>query len=269
MIIYLDYLFIENVIFDFIILKEVTLISKIKYNNKKIIIATIISSLYVVIMLLFRITILNYFMSKMLLVFVIVYIAFKPEKILIYIKLVSTFLMVSIVNVGILVVTKSLLGIETLTGSIKIAIYIFVYIVGKLILFKFWKMYSTNVTNNSLNYTVTLKIGKEKYIYSGFLDTGNTVYSHGMPIIFAEVLDENLIKKLKGREYFETKTVTLGGTTIKKAYIFENILITKGNESWCVKAGVVFENSKMSKFNNYNMILNYILYTESMGGIKI
>ena len=34
MIVYLDYLFIENVIFDFIILKEVALASKIKYQNK-------------------------------------------------------------------------------------------------------------------------------------------------------------------------------------------------------------------------------------------
>lgn len=269
MIIYLDYLFIENVIFDFIILKEVGQISKIRQKDKRIIFASVISSLYVVFMLVFKLKEFNYLISKLFLAFITIYIAFKPEKLNSYIKLVAMFFMVSIVNVGVLIVTKTLLGISELTGLTKIAIYIFGYLVGKLVLFKLWKMYSTDVTKDSLNYTVILKVGKEEYTYEGFLDTGNTVYSHGMPIIFAEVYDENILMNLKDKEYFETKAVTLGNITVKKAYVFEDILISNGKESWCVKAGVVFENNKMTKFNNYNMILNYILYTESMGGVKI
>lgn len=269
MTIYLDYLVIENVIFDFIILKEVSGVSKVSCKNKNLLSASIISTLYVVMMLVFKLRMLNYFMSKMILAFVTIYVAFKPEKLINYVKLVLIFFLVSVVNVGILIVTKSLLGIETLTGIIKIAIYILVYLIGKLILFKLWKMYSIDVTKETLNYTVTLKIGGNKYTYNGFLDTGNTVFSHGMPIIFAEVLDENIFKYLKDKEYFETKTVTLGNVTIKRAYIFNDIYISNNTQSYKVKAGVVFENNKMSKWNNYNMILNYILYTESMGGIKI
>jgi len=269
MTIYLDYLFIENVIFDFIILKEVANVSKVKCKNKNLLIAAIFSSLYVVLMLIFKLVALNYFIIKVLLACATVYIAFKPNRITSYIKLILMFFLVSIINVGILIVSKNLLGIEEITGIIKIAIYVFVYLIGRLILFKLWKMYSTNVTKESLNYTVILKVDDAEYIYDGFLDTGNTVYSHGMPVIFAEILDENIIAKLKDKEYFETKTVTLGSVTIKKAYVFDNILIVNGKESYRVKAGVVFENNKMSKFNNYNMILNYILYTESMGGIKI
>jgi len=269
MVVYLDYLFIENIIFDFIILKEVSDISKFKSKNKNILVAAIVSSLYVVLMLIFKLQVLNYFISKILLAFVTVYIAFKPEKWRSYIKLILMFFLVSIVNVGILVVSKSLLGIDEFTGIIKIEIYIIVYLIGKLILFKFWKIYLSNITKESLNYIVKLKIGNKEYTYEGFLDTGNTVYSHGMPVIFAEIIDENMIKGLKDKEYFETKTVTLGNVTIKRAYVFENILVTNEKENYCVKAGVVFENKKMSKCNNYNMILNYILYTDSMGGIKI
>lgn len=269
MIIYLDYLFIENVIFDFIILKEVASISKVKHKNKSIIFATMFSAIYVVIMLIFKLKGLNYFVSKLLLAFLTVYIAFKPKKLICYTKLVSMFFLVSIVNVGILIVSKNLLGINELTGITKISIYIFVYIVGRIILFKLWKIYSTNITKSSLNYTVTLQIGKKEYKYEAFLDTGNTVYSHGMPVIFAEVLDESILEELHDKEYFETKTVTIGNITKRKAYVFEDILISNNEGTYHVKAGVVFENNKMSKFNNYNMILNYILYTESMGGIKI
>jgi len=130
------------------------------------------------------------------------------------------------------------------------------------------ELISVSVKDN-LNYTVILRVGSKKYTYEGFLDTGNTVYSHGMPVVFAEVFDESILDKLKDKEYFETKTVTLGNITVKRAYIFEDIQITNGRDTWRVKAGVVFENNKITKFNNYNMILNYILYTDSMGGIKI
>lgn len=269
MTIYLDYLFIENVILDYIILNEVATISKCECKKKKMLIASIVSSLYIVLMLLFKLKELSYFISKIILVFVTVYIAFKPNRITTYVKLVFMFLLVSVVHVGILVVTKSLLGIEELIGIYKISIYIFVYLAGRLVLFKLWKIYSTNVTKSSLNYTVTLKLGNNICAYEAFLDTGNTVYSHGIPVIFAEILDEDIIKYLKNREFFDVKTVTLGGVCKKKAYIFDDIEISNKQGCWRVKAGVVFEKGKMSKLNNYNMILNYILYTDSLGGIKI
>lgn len=269
MTIYIDYLFIENVLLDYIILKEVAIISKCEYKKKKILIASIVSSLYIVLMLVFKLRELNYFISKIILVFVTVYLAFTPNKTILYIKLVLMFFLVSVINIGILVITENLLGIEKLIGISKIAIYSFVYLIGKIVLFKLWKMYSTNVTKESLNYKVVLKIGNNSYTYDAFLDTGNTVYSHKMPIIFAEVLDKDIDIKLKEKEFFNVKTVTLGNVCEKKAYVFDDIVISNKQECWEVKAGVVFEKGKMSKLSNYNMILNYILYTDSMGGIKI
>lgn len=269
MTIYLDYLFIENVILDYIILNEVATISKCECKKKKMLIASIVSSLYIVLMLLFKLKELSYFISKIILVFVTVYLAFKPNRIISYVKLVFMFLLVSVVNVGILVVTKSLLGINEVTGINKISIYIFVYLTGRLLLFKLWKIYSTNVTKASLNYKVALRLGNNRYTYDAFLDTGNTVYSHGMPIIFAELLDEDIYKYLQNREFFDVKTVTLGSVCKKEAYIFDDIEISNNQGYWRVKAGVVFEKGRMSKLNNYNMILNYILYTDSLGGIKI
>ena len=52
--IYLDYIFIENFIIDFIILYETSLMAKIKVKNKWLVIAAALSSLYVVIMIVFK-----------------------------------------------------------------------------------------------------------------------------------------------------------------------------------------------------------------------
>lgn len=269
MTVYIDYLFIENVILDYILLREVSSISKIKCNAIRILIASILSSVYIVLMLVLKLRELNYVASKFFLAFLMVYIAFKPNKFKLYIKLVLEFFMVSIVNIGILVVIESLFSIEKLIGINKILIYALVYFAGKIILLKLWKMYSTNVTKSSLNYVVILKIGNREYIYDAFLDTGNTVYSHKMPVIFAEMLDEQMENELCAKESFDVKTITIGNICKKKAYIFEDILILNKEGSWKVKAGVVFEKRKISKSDNYNMILNYILYTDSLGGIKL
>ena len=90
-----------------------------------------------------------------------------------------------------------------------------------------------------------------------------------MPVIFAEMLDEQMENELCAKESFDVKATTIGNMCKKKAYIFEDILILKKEGSWQVKAGVVFEKRKISKSDNYNMILNYILYTDSLGGIKL
>ena len=112
MIIYLDALFIENIILDYIILKEVSIISKCKYNKICILFAAMISSVYVVLMVAFKLRELSYIIVKLLLILVVVYIAFKPNRITNYFKLMLFFLMVSAIYVGILIVTKSLLGLE-------------------------------------------------------------------------------------------------------------------------------------------------------------
>ena len=74
---------------------------------------------------------------------------------------------------------------------------------------------------------------------------------------------------LKQKEYFNITTITLSSKKEKRAYVFDKVEITCGNETYLVKCAVVFEDTKLSKDNNYNMLLNYILYTQEMGGIKL
>lgn len=269
MTIYLEYIFIENLIMDFIILKETIELAKLKVNNKRIILASIFSSIYVVIMLLFKFNILNYALSKLCLVLCMIVIATKLKNIRMYIKVYFLFFMVSTLNVGVYIVIANIFNITNQSGLEKTLIYIVTYYFTKTFISKLWKLYKVEINKRELNYTVELKIGEKIYTYIGFLDTGNTVYSHGLPVIFAEITDEKLISKLTAYETFNVKTVTLGSTCSKKAYVFDKIKISNKTKTWLVKAAVVFENRRISRLNNYNMILNYILYTDSMGGIEI
>ncbi len=267
--IYLEYIFLENVIMDFVIIKETLEIAKIRLRNKRIILASIISSLYVVIMLYFKVREMNFVISKIFLMLVTMYIATDVKSVKSYLKGIMLFFMVSAINLGIYICISNIFNISANRGLEKALVYIATYYLGNKSLFKLWQMYKVELNKRELNYTVELNIGGELYIFNGFLDTGNTVYSHGMPVIFAEVIDEKMLEGLGKLECFDVKTVTLGNVCTKKAYILEGIKISSKKQYWVVKAGVVFETRQLSKLNNYNMILNYILYTDSMGGIKI
>ena len=262
----LEYVFIENIILDYILLKETMWISKYQTKNIKLLFASIVGTMYVVLMLMFKLDILNYAISKILLAFTVIYIAFTPKKTKDYFKLILMFFVVSMVNTGTMVVIKQIFNIGKTSALLNILIYICNLFFDKFILLKLWKIYKDEITKRDLIYNVILNVNGKSYSYKGFLDTGNTVYSNGMPIIFASIEDKNI--NLENISSFEVQTVTLGNVTHKTAYVFENILIYNEQNRWCVKAGVVFEKNKITN-GSYNMILNYTLFTDNLGGIKI
>lgn len=271
MTIYLDYIFIENFIIDYILLKETSYIARKKVSNKRIILATIIASCYVVVMLYLKIQELNYIFCKMLLVIVMVYVTFNPKEISEYLKLIILFFLISTINVGSLIVVTNLLDMQNESFLLEIGIYILSFLISKFFASQMWQIYKREIKNNDLIYDVKIDLNGKKYKYKAFLDTGNNVYSHtnNVPVLFAEVLDDDMLKLIEKRDGFNIRTVTLSNQSNKKAYIFENTEITKNENIWIVKVAVVFENVKLSKDNSYNMLLNYILYTQDLGGIKI
>lgn len=271
MTIYLDYVFIENFLIDCVILKETSYIARKNITTKRTIISSVIASLYVVLMMYLKIEKLNYLICKLLLVIIMIYISFEPKRIDEYIKLIALFFLISIINVGTLIVITNLLKLKNTNGILKIIIYLASLFLSKLCMKDMWKIYKRRIKDDDLIYEVNIRLNNKKYIYKAFLDTGNNVYSYtyNVPVIFAEVLDETMLKNISNKEFFNIRTVTLSSECNKRAYIIENVEIKKENRVWNVKVGVVFENTKLSKDNSYNMLLNYILYAQDLGGIKI
>ena len=136
---------------------------------------------------------------------------------------------------------------------------------------RMWKIYKSNIKEDTLIYEVEISLGRKTYTYKAFLDTGNNVFSnvYDVPVIFAELLNKEMLLELDKKESFEIRTVTLSNESSKRAYIFDKVKIRNKDKIWNVKAAIVFEKVKLSKDKTYNMLLNYILYTQSLGGIKI
>lgn len=266
---YIDYIFFQNFIIDFILIKETEIFTRIKTKTKNCVLATAISSIYVVIMIIFKISQMDYFICKILLAFLINYIAFKPQKIEELIKTQIMFIMVSVINVGTIIVIQNLIRTNNKAGFLKIIIYLCGFGISKLFIERMWKLYKHEVKINNVIFDVTISLENKRYKYKGLLDTGNTVfsYTYNLPVIFAEMPKEKIPKeKLKS---FNIQTVSLSNKCEKKAYIIDNVEIKMNKEIIKTKAGVVFENIKLSKNNDYNMVLNYEMFIENLGGIKI
>ena len=271
MTIYLDYVFIENFIIDYILLKETSNIARKRISNKKAILAAIMASCYVVFMMYLKIQEFNYVIYKMLLVVIMIYITFKPKDVREYLKIIALFFLISCINVGCLIVITNLLNMQSTNLLLKLVIYILCFLFSKLFVNHMWQIYKREIKNNDLIYDVELELNGKVYKYKAFLDTGNSVYSYtnNLPVIFAEIIDNDLVKALENQDYFNIRTITLSKESNKKAFIFNKVEITKKDKTWSVRAAVVFEKTKLSKDSSYNMLLNYILYTQDLGGIKI
>jgi len=132
---------------------------------------------------------------------------------------------------------------------------------------QFWRIYKNKLSSMSLIQQVTLNIENTQYTYNGFLDTGNTVKSYelGVPVVFAEYLNEEQKNKVERLPQYTVVVSTISKQSREKVVLIEKAKI--GNR--IAKIGVVFINAKLNKNNKYNMILNYELFEELLGGIHI
>ena len=79
MIIYIDIIFIENIIMNTIILYATAIILKQKVKNIRLIISAVIGSIYSILMYITQLTIYSSIISKFILSVVMAYVAFKPN----------------------------------------------------------------------------------------------------------------------------------------------------------------------------------------------
>lgn len=267
MTIYIDYLFIQSFVLDFVILLQTKILSKENFKIYKGVIACTVSGIYTCLVITLGLEVLNYFWCKIFISFVTTYIAFTPKDLKRYVKLVSVFYLSSILNVGSAVfVSEILCEGKYQTLICKIVVYIISLLITYVASEKLWKIYKFEINSSKLYIPVEVILSGKKYIYTGFMDTGNTVYSYelSVPIVFAEYLTDEQKKRTKSLESTSVAVSTISKKSVEKAILVDSVI--KGKK---IKLGVVFVDNTLNKNGNYNMILNFKLFEEKLGGICI
>lgn len=265
--VYIEYIFIENLIMNYLLLYQTSSFIKEKVKNIKLIISAGVGAIYVCIMCFSKLDILNYSLLKILLSFVMVYICFMPKEIKKYLKIILFFYLVSVINVGTYLVIITIFNITLSNIFVKIIVYVlgafFIWCIDNQI----WRIFKLNLKKENLVYDVYVPSNGKYIAYKGFVDTGNTSkHLESSRMIFYANKKEIDVSNLK--------KVTINVNTVNnvdklEGYVVDNVIIKNKEKIKIVDIVICF--SKENIINNFgcDMIMNYEIYEEMMGGIYI
>ncbi|MBR6504669.1 MAG: sigma-E processing peptidase SpoIIGA, partial [Clostridia bacterium] len=165
------------------------------------------------------------------------------------------------------VLVEQMINVDMSKIILKLIVYSISLTLSYIFTKQLWKIYKNNINEKSLIYKVELEIEGNKYWYKGFVDTGNTARSIelNVPIVFAEYLDEEQKRKIE-----KTQKSQIEICTISSINYLEAIKVKKAKiDGKTIELGIVFVENKLDRKSQYNMVLNYHIFEEVLGGISI
>jgi len=268
--IYLDYIFLENLVINLIIIEQVTVLTKEEISRRKKIIISVLISIYTTITYCYANTFLASNIIKFLIIMIGIYFLYTPSKLFIFLKQISLYYLISFLYVGIVISLSLLFHINLNKLILKIITYVISGVLLQIFAKYIWKIYKSNIKEDDLTYTIYINNLKIK----GFIDTGNSVCDQitKLNVIF---ISQNL------RDQFEKigilnhdinigiKTVT--GNEILKGYVVQDVKIYHHNKhiTTIKKIIISFTLQEIEPTEKYSALIGYNTYVENLKGVTI
>lgn len=219
MTVYVDGLLFLNFFFDFLLLLVTAIILKRNVKTFRIILGAFAGSLSILI-LFFKIGNFELFLIKIYLAFLMCIIVFGFKNIKSFLMNLFSFYMVSIVLGGFLYYLNIEFsykhdGLVFYHNGVSVNI-VFLVIFTPIILYIYIKqirLYKSKISNM---YKVNIYVGRKVLNLNGYLDTGNTLYFKGRPIIITNINNE-----------FKNKKYMVPYTSINGSSLLECIKVRK------------------------------------------
>ena len=217
MTVYLDIIFLENFILNFIILYAVSLVIKEKAGCIKLMIASLIGASYVIIYYLINFQSKWNLIFKIILSVVMVYISFMPKSFREFIKQITFFYLVSFVfggaSLGVIYMVNA--GKISIRNGIIVGNYTLKTIfIGVILAFTIitvaFKFVKNRISKKDLFCNIKIIINQSKINVKAVIDTGNFLKEPitNIPVI---VVEKDILKNFVPREILENIENILGG----------------------------------------------------------
>ena len=195
MTIYLDIVFVENMLMNYIIIFACGIVVRQEVKKVRVLIGSLIGAVYTIVMYLNIIPLYSNFFMKMALSIVIVYVAFGPSSFRKLIKNLVIFYLVSFVFGG--CVFALMYFIEPQLVQIKNGVFVGAYplkvaLIGGVIAFVVvqvsFKIVKTKLSKRDMIYEIEVMINGKAGKVKGLLDTGNLLKEPitGIPVVVVE-----------------------------------------------------------------------------------
>lgn len=268
--IYLDYIFLENLVINLVIIEEITVFIKadVKYR-KKFIISSFIS-LYTTIVTIYSDGIISSGIIKILIIAIAIYVLYKPRTIIKYFKFIIVYYLISFLYVGTIISLTLLFNISLKNIIFKILLYIVSGIALTIFTKYLWKIFKSNIKANDLIYI--MYIGNQKI--KSFVDTGSNVkdsITH-LDVIFISNYYYEKIKEIGMlKEPIDINIKTVIGRQKVKGYIVENISFYKQQKyiTTVKKIIISFTLQEIETTEKYSALIGYNTYMENLKGVTI
>lgn len=205
-----------------------------------------------------------------------IYILFKPDNVIKYIKLLMYYFLIYTIYIGIIISTSIFLKINLDQITIRIILYIVSIFVTYIINKYMWKIWINKIKYNNLTYKLVL-CGQNNISFKVFVDTGNNLkdpFSNLDVIVlnskaYKRKHEKKTIDSIK-REVTTLDVLTATGKSKIKGYVFSNVSIKKGGIEKLLlkKAIIVFIDEEINN-NQYEGIISYNTYLEKLEGVII
>lgn len=219
MTIYIDIIFLENIIMNFIILLSTGLVLREKISYTRIFVASILGSVYVVVTYITNLKSLFGIFMKILLSIAMTYIAFNSKKVKTHLKEILTFYLVSFAFGGAAIATIYFVKPQNIL--IKNGVYVGRYatttillgaILGFILVNIVFKIIKKKITKSEMNCIMKVKLDEREEIVKAMLDTGNMLKDPItlMPVI---VVEKEMLYDFLPKEILNNLEKIIGGDT--------------------------------------------------------
>ncbi len=273
MTIYLDVIFLENFIINFIILYAVGIETKTKIKFLKLMLASIVGSIYVVIVYLINNSFFCNIIMKILLSIVMIYIAYKTNNLKTVLKMILYFYLTSFVfgggalaliyiaNTGKISIQNGVIHGKYTTLTIMTGI-----IIGFVLIIMAFKLIKSKISKKDVICNIEIEIEEKKVKTKAMIDTGNFLKEPitNIPVV---VVESNLLKNIIPNEILENIESILGGDlskiseSVKNKYLLKMKVIpftSLGKENGMV-LGIKAKEIKIEEMNETRKIEKVII----------
>ena len=290
MTIYLDVVFIENMCMNYIILFATAIITKIKVKHWKILISSVIGSIYAVILTLQLLEIYSNFFLKIILSITMVYIALEPKNIKNLLKQLIIFYLTSFTFGGVAFALLYFVRPQDILmkngvyiGSYPIKIALLGGVVGFVIITTAFKLIKNRMTKKDMFCEIQINFNEKKVNVKALVDSGHFLKEPitGLPVIVIEskklqdilpetilenvedILQGNKTEVLSKEEYIIYKFRLIPFTSLGKqnglllGFKPDNVIIkTDENERKLNNSVIGIYTKNLTKDNLYNALIS-------------
>ena len=233
MTVYLDVVFLENLIINYIIIYATGIISKAKIKQLKIVLGSLIGAIYSVLYYILKLKIYSSFILKIILSIVIIYVSFNSKNLKELAKQVLLFYLVSFVFGGAAIAIIYMVNSQDITiqngvlvGKYTIKTILIGIVIAYFTVIVAFKIVKTKISKKDLICEVSINLNNKKIETKAMIDTGNLLKEPitNLPVI---VMEHTLFYDIIPKQILDNIENILGGDLSALSEDLQNEYISK------------------------------------------